>query len=84
MIGIDRFASDNDTMTMTTEDFVETRPWPLAFNASQSLFEDEKAEGIYWFKLPLENESATAVDETIERSKFDTVSGKLTVKLMHK
>lgn len=84
MIGIDRFASDNDTMTMTTEDFVETRPWPLAFNASQSLFEDEKAEGIYWFKLPLENESATAVDETIERSKFDTVSGKLTIKLMHK
>ncbi len=84
MIGIDRFASDSDTMTMTTEDFVETRPWPLAFNASQSLFEDEKAEGVFWFKLTLENESATAVDEIIERSKFDTVSGKLTIKLMHK
>lgn len=84
VIGVDHFASNNDTMTMTTDEGSQTRAWPIAHNASESLFSDEKAEGIYWFKLELVNGNATAVNETIERSKFDEVNGKLTIKLLHK
>ncbi len=83
-IGIDRFASDQDTITITTEDFSETRPWPISYNASKSLFEEELQEGMFWFVLPVQNGSMNAVDETIERSKFDAVEGVLTIRLIHK
>ena len=84
VIGVDRFGSDGDTMTVTTEDGSETHPWPISRNAGQSLFDKELSGGMFWFELEVENGSATAVDETIERSKFDSVNGELTIKLIHK
>lgn len=84
MLGMDRFGSDQDTMTFTTEDFSETSPWPISRNASMSLFDEELDSGLYWFQLPVENGNATAAQLTLERSKFDTVEGILTVRLIHK
>lgn len=84
MIGIDRFGSEADTMTFTVEDFSKTSPWPISKNAGESLFDNELDNGMFWFQLPVENGSANAVDQTIERSKFDAVEGSLTIRLIHK
>jgi hypothetical protein len=84
IIGVDRFGSDGDTMTFTTEDGSETHPWPISRDSGISLYDDELKNGMFWFELTVENGSATAVDETIERTRHEVVNGELTIKLIHK
>jgi hypothetical protein len=83
-IGIDRFGSDADTMTFTTEDGSETSPWPISRDTGLSVFSEELDGGMAWFQLQVDNGSANAVDETIQRTKYEVVSGELTIKLIHK
>ncbi len=83
-IGLDRFGSDGDTVTFTTEDDSITKPWPISRDAGMSLFNDELQDGIYLFKLDVQNGSTNAVDGTIQRTVHEIVHGTLTVKLIHK
>lgn len=83
-IGVDRFGSDSDTMTAITDESSDTYPWTISRDAGEGLFSEEEADEMFWFVLPIENESATAVDETIDRTKHEIVHGELAIKLIHK
>lgn len=81
-IGVDRFGSDSDTMTSTSDGV--TYPWTISRDAGESLFSEEKSGDLFWFELPVENGNATAVDETIGRVKHEIVEGTLTIRMTHK